>query len=743
MPRRTAAIDGSETTTAESSGSTARGGAKLQRWVDLLAALLNRNVPATFEDIARDVPQYAAKIREYESEPDERRRATKADSLKRTFERDKQELRVFGIPLLSELDSDGHETGRYRLDRRNYYLPYLSLVAPDGSRTDPKRVDRYGYKTLSTLSLGPDELSAIVSAAAVVRSLGDPLLSSDATSALRKLAVDLPIGAFSQDAEPVLLLPRARPGNAVLETLGDALRRRKTVTFDYHALSTDAVERREVHPYGLFFLNGHWYLVAHDTARGELRNFRLNRISWPALGASRPLTPDYDIPADFRLREHAASRNAWELGDSDVIQAVVEVRDESGPTVAAARLGATLEADPTRRAFVVRRADTFVRWLLSTAGGLVPVAPPEIVARYHEELRLVRDCYEREGDAVNIPSASFVATVAQIDSESTAWQPRGAAAQFQRILQLVPEIADGDEHDMREVAEKIGTDVGTLQRDLYSLVERYDLPGGFVEGVQLFMESGRLSAHSSHLHRPMRLTVNELCALTLGLSVLRGRRSPAEHGDIEAARGKLEQVVAMLPGDELPMQTHAVMSAGESGGLSTVEKMGTLKRALRDHRKVRLVYRKSGATTAEARTVCPYRFFEANGMLYLAAHCGTQAGVQFFRMDRMEAAELTDETFDPPADLDLSDVEQSGRVFRDNGADSMIVRYGKRIARWIAERERCTVNEDGEVVLEHPLADPEWGIRHVLQYGVEAEIVSPPEMRERMRDRLRQMAEER
>jgi hypothetical protein len=33
---------------------------KIQRWIDLLAALLARRWPATFDELIRDVPAYAA-----------------------------------------------------------------------------------------------------------------------------------------------------------------------------------------------------------------------------------------------------------------------------------------------------------------------------------------------------------------------------------------------------------------------------------------------------------------------------------------------------------------------------------------------------------------------------------------------------------------------------------------------------------------------------------------------------------
>jgi predicted DNA-binding transcriptional regulator YafY len=68
--------------------------------------------------------------------------------------------------------------------------------------------------------------------------------------------------------------------------------------------------------------------------------------------------------------------------------------------------------------------------------------------------------------------------------------------------------------------------------------------------------------------------------------------------------------------------------------------------------------------------------------------------------------------------------------------DTMLVRYSPRIARWIAERELRAIGDDGALVLDHPLADVDWAVRHVLQYGPDAEVLSPPTLRTRLRDTL-------
>lgn len=374
-------------TTAAPTGAPSPSAAKIQRWIDLLAALLVRNYPASFEELARDVPAYSASGKSEEARM-------------RMFERDKDELRTFGVPVETiSIETDDGPRGAYRLRPRDFYLPYLCVAMPErGKALGTRRIDRHGYRALTTLAFEPDELAVVAEAAARVRTLGDPLLAADIQSAVRKLAVDLPLEA--RESEVTLLAPRARPDERVFEVLSDALSRRKAVEFDYHAMSTDRTERRAVEPYGLFFLSAHWYLVGRDRDRGELRNFRLDRITDPAPNAQRHQTPDYDVPDTFRLREHARSRHAWELGDGDALDAVVEFRAETGVAAAAARLGAPVPGEASRRRFQVRRLDAFARWLLSFGGDAVPIEPPALMDAFREQVLGTTALYAAPSSAV-------------------------------------------------------------------------------------------------------------------------------------------------------------------------------------------------------------------------------------------------------------------------------------------------------------------------------------------------------
>jgi proteasome accessory factor B len=361
---------------------------KVQRWVDLLAALLRRHYAVTLDELVREVPGYAA--------------APSKAALRRTFERDKDELRRFGVPIRT-IEDDAGETVGYQLPAKEFYLPYLSVMQ-GGRLSAPSRVDREGFRGLQHLAFEPDELAAIAEAAARVQRLGDPLLERDARSAMRKLACDLPIDAVLMEPA-VAYMPAHRPDPAAFERLNDALARRKRVAFDYWSIGADTESRRTVEPHGLFFLGQHWYLAAPAPGEDLVKNYRLSRIGAVEVNAASPNTPDYDIRPGFHLREHARSRQAWELGGGGV-EAVVDFAGGGGNVSAAARLGEPVEGSETARRFRVSRPDAFARWLLSLGPAARPLSPPALVAEHRRQAEATLALYDPSVVPSSRPAAS-------------------------------------------------------------------------------------------------------------------------------------------------------------------------------------------------------------------------------------------------------------------------------------------------------------------------------------------------
>lgn len=311
----------------------------------------------------------------------------------------------------------------------------------------------------------------------------------------------------------------------------------------------------------------------------------------------------------------------------------------------------------------------------------------------------------------------------------------GAPGQLARLLQLIPAIADGEEHPLDEIAKRAGLDRRALQADLRALSERYDDPGGFVEGVQIFLEPDRVSLLASAFDRPMRLTRAELGALELGLALLRRERPREEHRAIEGATFRLRQAIA-----ELPAGWDGPERMGELGSDADLAHFRALQLARQRRRKVRLSYRKVGAARAGRRTVCPFALAFASGRWYLIARCEPGEAIRIFRLDRVEEVETLDQGFELPDSFAPDRYLENGKAFYAEKPETLRVRYGPAIARWIAEREGKPLAADGSLTVEHPLADPEWAVRHVLQYGPDAEVVEPASVRRELRGRLAALA---
>jgi proteasome accessory factor C len=311
----------------------------------------------------------------------------------------------------------------------------------------------------------------------------------------------------------------------------------------------------------------------------------------------------------------------------------------------------------------------------------------------------------------------------------------GATEQLRRILLLIPRLADGEPHSLETVSRLAGVDRSVVLKDIESISERFEAPGGFVEGLQIFIEADDVSVVPNHFLRPMRLTRGELLALELGLAMLRGERPPEEHRAIDGATARLRKAIAKLPDGEIADDFRAA-SLSPVGDL---EHLRRLREAFRARRKVRLTYRKADEIEPSSRVICPYGIVFANGMWYAVAHCESSEGIRIFRLDRVEQVEPLEERYDSPRGFSLDAIVTDGKAFQSADAGTLRVRYSPRIARWIAEREGKQVAADGSLVMDHPLADLDWAVRHVLQYGPDAELLEPEKVRAAILARLERL----
>lgn len=331
---------------------------KAERLLDLIAFLLNRREPVTFDEIQSAFPEDYGQGSE--------------QAIARKFERDKADIVEMGLPLRLYVGE--------RYDKEGYAIER----------------DSYG---LDAIDLGPEELALLYLAGSAALELDSSPFERDLVLALNKIA--FAAGETEQAGGGVFRPPRSLPTGRDAE--GGGLRRkehlaalhraivdRKTVTLSYQSPWKDASTTRKVDPFGLAWRRGTWILVGHCHLRQAIRVFHVDRMRGLAVNPLKPRAPDFEVPDGFALDDCVAAE-PW------LIQrhAPVRARVRFEPPVAAS---AAVELGPVAAAVETDGEARILELEATWLEGLVPMLlgyrhrvrvlePPELIERVRAGLQ--------------------------------------------------------------------------------------------------------------------------------------------------------------------------------------------------------------------------------------------------------------------------------------------------------------------------------------------------------------------
>lgn len=301
---------------------------KTERLLNLVICLLYTRKPLSKAKIRDVVPQYRSSVSD--------------EAFDRMFERDKDELRDLGIPLVTEpFDAFFDDEPGYRIDRREYALPEISFAA--------------------------DELAVLGLAS---RAWAQASLAGPAAAALRKLEAS---GVERDDSSLIGIEPRVRTAEPAFEAVKDAVLKRAPVSFTYRTAGTGAVATRHVQPWGIASWHGRWYLTGFDTDRNAERVFRLGRIEGTVATEGKPAS--YEVPVDHQPRAMISTMAV----ERDPQPAALRVRGGAGHSLRR-RATTAREADGIWSLIGLDFTDTeaFAEEIASFGPDVVVESPPEL-----------------------------------------------------------------------------------------------------------------------------------------------------------------------------------------------------------------------------------------------------------------------------------------------------------------------------------------------------------------------------
>ena len=514
---------------------------------------------------------------------------------------------------------------------------------------------------------------------------------------------------------------------ARLAKLEQAISKQRTVRFRYWTITSDSEAERTVNPYGLWEMNGIWYVVGDDMDRepGEdrRRTFRVSRIRGEIKFATRR-ERDFRIPADFNVTAYR-DRPPWKLSADEAGTAVIEVSADATWLVER-RYGAYGEfeelADGSAR-FATPYSDlaALSAWILSLGGRAHAVEPEAVVEAVAADLQTVIDAHSGEPRAV---PAAPAAAVGEPPDPPPARMPGPVAPERFALLQALLAFLlarCGDSASARVEADELERRFRLTPQELQESLDLLNLVnfGGGCYAVYCATENGHIHVdkelYGDTFRRPARLSPLEAKALLRALDVVAPLVAAEAHSSLATVREKVEAAFGTyaLADTPKPQETDAEEHA-----------VTILNAGVRDRRLVDITYLSRSSNEFSTRSVEPYLLRRDDRGWSVETWDESRDGRRTFRVPYIKEARLSRRHYVPRPEMADLDHSLGGKV------GIARVWFTPERARWELEgRPGAQPARGGAAVADVTYGSREWLVSEILRYRGQAEVLEPEAVR--------------
>lgn len=288
---------------------------------------------------------------------------------------------------------------------------------------------------------------------------------------------------------------------------------------------------------------------------------------------------------------------------------------------------------------------------------------------------------------------------------------RTADERLQRLLALVPWVAERDGPLLGDVCARFGCREDELIEDLRQLFVCGLYPYTPDVLIDVDVADGRVwIRYADFFARPLRLTPGEGLVLLAAGQTLLAVPGSDPIGPLARGLAKLGRALGVEGGNVVEISL---------GGVSEPV-MASLGEALSRCRQVQIEYYTFGRDEWTTRMIDPYATFSAGGQWYLSAYCHKVDDERLFRLDRIRQVDILDSGFEPPA------AAPELAVFRPRDDDPRVTLELEAGARWVAGQypvERLEELADGRSRVTLAVSHRAWLDRLLLRLGPAAQVV--------------------
>ncbi len=321
-------------------------------------------------------------------------------------------------------------------------------------------------------------------------------------------------------------------------------------------------------------------------------------------------------------------------------------------------------------------------------------------------------------------------------------QPGDPAGMWARVVWIDRQIRQGGSPNVRAIQEAFGIARRTVFDTLDYLRDSLEAPIRYDR-----RRKGYVYTEPTYALPAVFFREGELLALVLAREVTRQYLGSPLEAELRTAIEKLQR---HLPeGVEVAMED--VADTYEFAGATSVavpaSLMADFRRAIREHRKLRILYYTAGRDELGERVIHPHFLTNVAGDWMCVAWDEWRDADRVFMLSRVREWTVLDTGFRPRPELSRETYRKhTFRTEHGSTPQEVVLRFDAYQARWIHERtwHPTQVLEElpgGEVRLRLTVAGEGDLTRWVLGYGSHVVVEAPEALRERVREEHRRAAE--
>ncbi|MCD1258063.1 WYL domain-containing transcriptional regulator [Paenibacillus athensensis] len=169
--------------------------------------------------------------------------------------------------------------------------------------------------------------------------------------------------------------------------------------------------------------------------------------------------------------------------------------------------------------------------------------------------------------------------------------------------------------------------------------------------------------------------------------------------------------------------------------------LAPIVQAILENRTLAAVYHTQSSNETKERRIDPYCLVPRDQRYYLIGFCHANQEIRTFRVSRFLQVEPTEDVFDKGSFNIRTYLKHTWSIQRGDKNIRFKVRFSSAVARYVQEKElfvepKLTPLADGGLLFEVTVNNEREFLKWVMQYGPDAEIVSPATTRQKMKVKL-------